>query len=104
MDVFIASSVTQRLRGLFGRRGFSGTLLLDPCSDVHTFGMREPIDVAFIADDGKVLEVFRYVGPRRRLRCRDARATLERFSRDGPWLRPGERIALKQYVLDNVRR
>ena len=102
MDVLIANSKTARLRGLFGRRGYKGVLLLDPCNDIHTFGMRSAIDVAFIAEDGKVLEVFRNVGPFHRIHCTRARATLERFARDEPWVEPGEHIALKRYVKENV--
>lgn len=94
METIIACTLWQRLRGLFGRDGFTGELLLLPCDDVHTFGMRRAIDVAFLAGGGTVLEVHRSVSPRRRLRCRGAGATLERFARDGPWLEPGERVDL----------
>jgi uncharacterized membrane protein (UPF0127 family) len=52
-------------------------LLLDPCSSVHTFGMRFPIDVAFADADGVVLRVIRDVPPRRVRRCPKAAVTLE---------------------------
>ena len=32
-------------------------LVLQPCRQVHTIGMRFPIDVAFCARDGRVLRV-----------------------------------------------
>ena len=98
MSTVIACSLPQRLRGLFGRRGFAGELLLIPCNDVHTFGMSCPIDVAFIASDGEVLESHRYVAAWRRLRCKQACATLERFARDGPWIDAGDHIELTQLV------
>ena len=44
-----------RRRGLRGRQTFEGALVLAPCRQVHTFGMRFPIDVAFCAGDGEVL-------------------------------------------------
>ena len=44
-----------RSRGLVGRDGIDGVMVLRPCRNVHTFGMRFPIDVAFCDRDGRVL-------------------------------------------------
>jgi uncharacterized protein len=52
-------------------------LLLRPCSSVHTFGMRFPIDVAFADSEGTVLLVIRDVPPRRSRRCPRAAVALE---------------------------
>jgi uncharacterized membrane protein (UPF0127 family) len=43
----IATSFRDRSRGLLGRDGIEGALLLRPALSVHTFRMRFPIDVAF---------------------------------------------------------
>jgi uncharacterized membrane protein (UPF0127 family) len=51
----IATTRRARMRGLLGRRGFEGALVLRPCRQVHTWGMRFPIDVAFCTSDGVVL-------------------------------------------------
>ena len=40
-----------RARGLLGRDGIDGALLLRPARSVHTFGMRFAIDVAFCDRD-----------------------------------------------------
>ncbi|MBI2168526.1 MAG: DUF192 domain-containing protein [Actinobacteria bacterium] len=53
----VAASRADRRRGLRGRDEFEGALLLRPCRQVHSFGMRFPIDVAFCTDDGEVLRV-----------------------------------------------
>ncbi len=45
----------ERGRGLLGRDGVDGAVLLDPCRSVHTLGMRFAIDVAFCDADGVVL-------------------------------------------------
>ncbi len=92
MNVEVASSIHARLIGLLGRREFDGALLLIPCHDIHTVGMRRSIDVAFIARDGTVIESHLCVGPNRRLRNRAATATLERFACNDPWYLPGDRI------------
>lgn len=74
-----ASTLTARLLGLaFLRRIPPGHALLIPdCRSVHTFGMRFPIDVAFLDERGRAIRVERAVGPRRVLACRGAFAVLE---------------------------
>nr|WP_145492344.1 MULTISPECIES: DUF192 domain-containing protein [Streptomyces] len=44
----IAASYRARTRGLLGRTGVDGALLLSPANSIHTFGMRMPIDVAYL--------------------------------------------------------
>ncbi|MEV6837597.1 DUF192 domain-containing protein [Streptomyces sp. NPDC051133] len=44
----IAASYRARTKGLLGRDAVDGALLLSPASGVHTFGMRIPIDVAYL--------------------------------------------------------
>ncbi|WP_181797044.1 DUF192 domain-containing protein [Streptomyces sp. WELS2] len=44
----IAASYRARTRGLLGRDAVDGAMLLSPASGVHTFGMRFPIDVAYL--------------------------------------------------------
>lgn len=51
----IASSRGERRRGLLGRDGIDGALLIEPAKSVHTIGMRFPIDVAHLDADGTVL-------------------------------------------------
>lgn len=63
-----ARGVWARLRGLLGRErplGRRTGLWISPCWAVHTFGMRYPIDVAFIGRDGKVQRLVRDLGPGR---------------------------------------
>ena len=45
----IASSRSARRRGLLGRDGIDGALLLRPAHSVHTLAMKFPIDVAYCA-------------------------------------------------------
>ncbi len=51
----VASTRQARRRGLLGRDGLEGALLIDPATSVHTIGMKFPIDVAHLAEDGTVL-------------------------------------------------
>ncbi|MCQ8194001.1 DUF192 domain-containing protein [Streptomyces rugosispiralis] len=53
----IAASYRARARGLLGRDGLTGALLLTPASGVHTFRMRFAIDVAYLDRHLTVLDV-----------------------------------------------
>lgn len=57
--VRVARSVVQRFLGLMGRSGLRPEegLLLDPCSSIHTFVMRFPIDVLYVGPDHVVRRV-----------------------------------------------
>ena len=52
----IADGRRERGRGLLGRDGIEGALVLDPCRWVHTIGMRFPLDVAYLDEDGVVVK------------------------------------------------
>lgn len=93
----IADGHRARARGLLGRDGVDGALLLKPARSVHTVGMRFPIDVAFC--DGE-LRVVRVATIRRHRVSRlvwRSRAVIEAeagaFAR---WqLRPGDQLEVK---------
>lgn len=53
----IAASYRARTRGLLGRTGIEGALLLTPASSIHTVRMRFPIDVAYLDRRLRVLAV-----------------------------------------------
>lgn len=53
----VADTFKARLRGLLGRDGIDGALVLEPARSVHTVGMRFPIDVAFCSADLTVLRI-----------------------------------------------
>jgi uncharacterized membrane protein (UPF0127 family) len=61
----VADERSSRRRGLLGRDGIEGALLLTPARSVHTIGMRFPIDVAWLDADLTVLRTARL--PRNRL-------------------------------------
>ncbi|MFG2643054.1 DUF192 domain-containing protein [Streptomyces sp. NPDC048370] len=53
----IAASYRARRRGLLGRDGIEGALLITPTNSIHTFGMRFAIDVAYLDRNLTVLDV-----------------------------------------------
>ena len=50
----VADSRSARRRGLLGRDGLDGALVIQRCRWIHTLGMRFPIDVAYLDHDGAV--------------------------------------------------
>ncbi len=68
--VEVADDPATRLKGLLGRDGIEGALLLPGCRSVHTLGMRFAIDVAFLDRRGRVVSL---VTPMRRRRLGRAR-------------------------------
>jgi uncharacterized protein len=100
-DVLAAAEVAAgrraRARGLLGRDDFEGALVLRPCRNVHTFGMRFTIDVAFCDASGTVLRTCT-LAPRRLSRVvRRAAFVIE--TRGGTFdrwrLRAGDRLELR---------
>lgn len=90
----VLTGFVERLAGLKSKsfEAKAACAVLVPCRDVHTFGMRFPIDVAFVDASGTAVEVYRCVAPRCRIRCRRARLTIERRACEGPWIEAGQRV------------
>ena len=76
-DIEVASTRRARRRGLLGRDGIEGALLLTPARAVHTFGMRFDLDVAYLDGSGRVLELRRMRRNRLGLPRLRARSVLE---------------------------
>ncbi len=94
----IAASFRERSHGLLERDGVEGALLLRPARQVHSFGMRFPIDVAFCTDDLKVVRTLslrpgRVTRPSLRCRC-VIEAEAGAFTRWG--LRPGDQLEVRE--------
>jgi hypothetical protein len=78
--VEVADNVFSRFAGLMFRRGLPAGhgLALRPCSSVHMFFMRFPLDVLFVDADGRVLRVLESIRPWRASSfVRGAKAAIE---------------------------
>ena len=62
-----AGTSERRRRGLLGREHMDPEegIYIVPCKWIHMFGMKFPIDVAFLAADGRVLAVHHTLKPNR---------------------------------------
>ena len=95
----VADSVWRRFMGLMGRPDLpeGSGLCIRPCSSIHMFFMRFPIDVAFIDGDGRVVRAYHGIKPWRTTRVVfGAKAALElpagTLARAG--VREGSRISV----------
>ena len=64
-DLEVATSLWSRFLGLMGRRSLPAGhgLWLAPCSQVHTFFCRFPMDVAFVDREGRILHIAHAMRP-----------------------------------------
>lgn len=90
-----------RLKGLLGTRGLpeGDGLWIVPCRQVHTVGMRYAIDVVFLDEAGRVVDVVRGLAPGRfSRRVVEATSVLElpagTVERSG--LVPGAQLVIEQ--------
>lgn len=93
----VAESVADRSRGLLGRKGLEGALLLRPAMSVHTLGMRFDLDVAYCDAGLVVVDVAtmrRWRVGRPRLGARSV-IEAEAGSFDRWRLRPGDRLEVR---------
>ena len=74
----VAEGAVERMRGLLGSPLAPGEgLLIRPCNMIHTWGMREAIDVVFVSRRGVVLKLSPQVPQRRMRACLRADAVIE---------------------------
>ena len=74
-----ARSRAARLRGLAGLERLPRTagLHIPGCRSVHTFTMRFPLDLVWLAKDGRVVRVDENIAPRKFKLCTGARTVIE---------------------------
>ncbi len=94
----VADSVAARSKGLLGRQGIDGAILLRPAMSVHTLGMRFALDLAYcdaklVVVDVATMAPWRLGRPRLRARSIiEAEAgTFERWR-----MRPGDHLEIRQ--------
>jgi uncharacterized protein len=77
--VAVADRPSARAAGLAGMRALprSTGLLIPGCRSVHTFGMRFPLDLIWLGQDGRIVDVNAAVPPRRFVTRAHARGVVE---------------------------
>ena len=67
IELMVAATARERMRGLLGRRPLQGfeAMLLRSCRLIHTIGMGYPLDLVYLRRDGTVLKVTESLPARR---------------------------------------
>ncbi len=75
----IADSFITRLKGLLGTNELPAgdALLIRPCNNIHMFGMRYSIDVAFVSSTNQVMKTVADLAPGRFAGCTGADHVVE---------------------------
>ena len=75
----IADSFLGRLKGLLGTSELPAgeALLIRPCNNIHMFGMKYAIDVAFVSETHEVLKIVTDLAPGRFACCSAAYYVVE---------------------------
>ena len=93
----VATSFGQRTKGLLGRSGYEGAMVLPKTRSVHTIGMRFPIDVAVCDRDMVVVRTTTLRPWRMSMPARGGRMVIEAeagaFERWG--LKTGDQLELR---------
>lgn len=97
-SVNVAATRRERRRGLIGARDIPAPLVLRPCNWVHGFGMKVPLDVAYVAADGSVLDTLvlkpMHVAPWNRRAAFVVEAAAGSFERWG--LKAGDTVEVRE--------
>jgi uncharacterized membrane protein (UPF0127 family) len=65
--VIMVKNLFARMKGLLGRTslGPETAMVIDPCTSIHTLGMRFPIDVVFLDANNTITAIASHVKPGR---------------------------------------
>lgn len=98
---FVTTTFRERFLGLMFRRGLEpGTgLLIRPCSSIHTFFMRFPIDVVHIGEDHRIVAIDRALGPWRISHHKGVKCILEMPAGSTTRLMPGLPVEFREEPL-----
>ena len=95
----IANDRASRRKGLSGQTQFEGALVIPNCRWVHTFGMRIPIDIAYLDTDGNVIKTVQMSKMRLGAPVWNARTVIE--AQKGAFARWGINVGNKIEVRDS---
>lgn len=79
-NLVIAGSFFKKLRGFMFKKEINENLVFIHCSSIHTFFMRNNIDVLFFDNNKKLLKVYKDIKKNKILTCKQAYYTVELLS------------------------
>lgn len=95
-EIIICKSFKRRLIGNMGRKKIDTVLLFPHCNAIHTFFMKQKIDVVMIDQNNKVLYCYPHVSPYRILLPKKGVFQVLEFPADENPYRAGDVIELEK--------
>lgn len=94
----VAKSMWARFWGLMGRKELpkGHGLLIDPCSSIHMFFMRFPLDVVFLDGEMKAVKVVRGIKPWRMAMGGGGKKALELNAGAAAGVEVGDQLAIEE--------
>jgi uncharacterized membrane protein (UPF0127 family) len=79
LEIMVANSFFSRLKGLLGTKSLPADkgLLLCGCNSVHMIGIRYPLDIVYLDQDGVILKLVENLKPWQMSACWQAQDVLE---------------------------
>ena len=62
-SIYICNSFKTRFLGLMGKNNISDIYVFPKCNSIHTFFMKEDIDVVMLDKNGKILKIYNNLQP-----------------------------------------
>lgn len=63
IEVRLAISIFSRMKGLMGKKNIDFALFFNHCNNIHTFFMKEPIDVLYIDKNSIIVYIDKPINP-----------------------------------------
>ena len=63
MKIVVANKFKDKLIGLMGKKNINYSLLIKNCKSIHTFFMKESIDILLLDKNNKILDIKRNIKP-----------------------------------------
>ena len=98
INVVIANTFFKRLKGFMFKKNIDYCIYFPRCNSIHTFFMKENIDVVMTDKDNKILKIEKNVAKNKFVSCKKASNTYE-FPSNSVIYNIGDKIKIEDYEL-----
>lgn len=92
MKIIIANTYLLKLRGLIGKKNINYGMYFPNVNKIHTFFMKEPIDIIGLSNKKTITEIYPNVKPNRIVILKRSKHTLELPNNASKKLKIGSKI------------
>lgn len=100
LRIIIAKTFNQKLKGLMGKRNINYGMLFPKVSSIHTFFMKDEIDVIGLNDNLQVMEIYKNIKPNKIIILHKSQNVLELPANYSKNIKLGDIISKKHFNID----